>query len=530
MNDQSAALHPSMVDRAKNAVGLQPGLDTTAPELGRVVETDHSRNATIVDRDLKNEKKQLDHVPIEWQRETMSGGIHMNDSSSAVKPSIVDRAKHAVGLEPSVDRSAPELGRVVEIEKGQHPAISASELRSEKRSLDHVPIEYQRQTMSGGIHMNDQSAALHPSMVDRAKNAVGLQPGLDTTAPELGRVVEIEKGQHPAISDRELRSEKRSLDHVPIEYQRQTMSGGVHMNDQSAALHPTIVDRAKNAVGLQPNVDTTAPELGRVVETDRGIVGKDLKSEKKHLDHVPIELQRETMSGGIHMNDESAAVKPSLVDRAKMAVGLQPSVDTTAPELGHVVKKGHTRQGSTSAIVQQESAPYSQNASLANKVTSSELIDESRHLHHVPIERIEQDRERQLGVGTVMTHREPSLYQPGDAYANLAGAFDVRPTSASSSSAPSLSNSPRQSGLGLASSLSGDSAITTVPMKSSGFLPDLKPSSHQTEADWLKTGVPTADTHTSMKERQGFDAADPLARERNTDIQYERPQRQTMTQ
>jgi len=467
----------------------QPDLAHTVPEQAAVsASSDVQSNAALAplvhSADLAATHDFLERVtgvqPSQW------GGVHQQGAQLGVGPSAVDR----IALQ----------------------YVKAHE-------LTHVPIDKAPVTASGGVHLLGQPDLSHtvPEQVDIAgpsdspsavssnaalANAIHpaeLAAGRGHLEAVLERVhvqpsryggVHAEGAQTGVLADPVALKyvKEHELTHVPIERAEVTASGGVHLIGQPDT---TRVPEAADAV----TEDGESPTINAALAP--AIRPTDLRYERRALEHVPIERQVGTSSGGLHMADASATVPLSLMDRVKSALGMETHAEQAAANapiegLGRVVERvpvaieAHTvdeatisqqqQQGQLQGLQQgqpqvrqvqeQEQGLVSANKSLAPLICPAELVQERARLHHVSLERLELKRDLAAGVGQVTTRRATPRAQLRGSIAGQKtiadadaeeSAFDFR-QSASASAPTSAVPSPRGNRLPL---VTGRSASTT---------------------------------------------------------------------
>jgi hypothetical protein len=473
----------------------------------------------IDSRDLKHTAVNLRHVSWKKAQRTMSGGMHALTKANV---RVIPEAIYAPGIDAATNSP---LARI----------IQPGQLKSEKSAL--TKVTNIRDSGYGGRHdnnadlgyidaeeLNQSHDQLHHIRLDRATPTLG--GGLHTVAKPDTTVVpdNVLDAEAPSnaplaavVTESALRSEKRHLDHVPIELQRNTMSGGVHMNDKSATLHPTLMERVKTFVGLDSGPDTTAPELGKVVAHS---------SPRKSPRTLPL-ARRPAPSAFTFSEGRTGAAAPT-------AAVLQQQGQVPFPQNAVLAQKVKP------AALQQEAKELTPatavHGALAPIVGESQLIMQRRELHHVSIDRIELKRDLAAGVGCVTTrkatprrriveqpHHEHVAHErelpahhgePGDAnfeFEKTSPAHIQQPDHAIPS--PRL---PQVVGRSVGASSRASSPAGRV------VLAEQKPVYAQEQ--WTKNSVAPLDD--SAKERATFDPR--LANEQNVVINMTRPMHQTM--
>jgi hypothetical protein len=304
------------------------------------------------------------------------------------------------------------------------------ELKAHQKELHHVSMKKAQLTPSGGIHTlskqvvrivpdaiysSEQPEAATNSGLARVVQAGHLKTVKLSKVPESALTPSSFGGHHDRNADLEgfideaaLKQEKSELHHVALEKAAPTLSGGLH-----------TIAQPNTAVVPERVLEGQAPAN---VALASAVKPKELLQEKRALEHIPVEYQRETMSGGVHMNDRSAALQPSLLDRVKHFVGLDTSVDKTAPELGHVVTKKEIVQHHEERVVRVTNESIAQvaekpttHAALAPLISDSMLISQARVMHHVDVKRVELKNDIAAGVGAVTTRRASISRRPSHA-------------------------------------------------------------------------------------------------------------------
>jgi len=352
---------------------------------------------------------QLHHVPIDKAATSASGGIHMIAQPELEQGKVPEQA--FIPPDQSISSNAALA-----------PTIRPEELQVQRAHLDSTEAHHHLQpSRYGGVH------------------AEGAQTGVVADPVALQFVKEHE------------------LSHVPIEKAPVTASGGVHLIAQPDTT------RVPEAAAAPEGLPINAALAGAVSPTA-------LRYERRSLEHVPLERQVPTASGGVHMGDSAATVPLTLMDRVKSVLGLETSAEqkaATAPieGLGRVVDRvpvkveAHTVDSVSEAAA--ASAPVSSgmaspstdlvfaaNKGLAPLIGTVDLVSEKLKLHHVPLQRLELKRDLAAGVGQVTTRRATPRHQLRGSIVGqrLAGAEedDLLHLDAASSSAPaSAVPSPR---------------------------------------------------------------------------------------
>jgi hypothetical protein len=283
---------------------------------------------------------------------------------------------------------------------------------------------------------------------------VGPQEGV------VGRVSSVEDIKYdPAafsseFGDRHLRSERRSLDHVPIERQIPTTSGGVHMADSSSTVPLTLMDRVKSALGMETKAEHTAqtaevPGLGHVVDkVPVKIVPHEVSSPSAAAAAATLAppphhsivsgilpaLQSLTNALSPRSSPRSVPAHPPPAPPALPSQHRRLSVESVAQNASlapHITAQ--------SLIEQKPLTPISTNKLLAPLVRGEELQAQKGLMHHVPLERVELKRDLAAGVGQVTTRKATPRSQ-------LRGSIAAKPQvfTFNSPSAATASNIPAQ--------------------------------------------------------------------------------------
>lgn len=291
-------------------------------------------------------------------------------------------------LDEVTDVQPTEFGGVHDTHANLSGRIDREAIRFVAAELNHVPIETATKMPSGGVHLinNEQDTRVIPEAVRPA-----VEEGTPANLTLAG-----------AIQPSQLQAEKRQLDHVPLEFQRQTLSGGVHMNDEEARLQPSLFDRVKNALGLEVGLDQTPPELGRVVDQ---VSPSQPRASGKHLVDKPLLTAAQPPHDTSAEVSETAATSAASSSSAFSSFSDAPS---SVPYPQNAYLADHIRPAALVAEHGALTPPHSSHRALSRVVRPDDLQMERGRLHHVNIERVELKRDLNAGVGSVTTRKATS--------------------------------------------------------------------------------------------------------------------------
>jgi hypothetical protein len=454
-------------------------------EFGGVHKAD--ANIAVMRSGLLAHAGELNHVAIDKAATTSTGGIHLiakdlnnlpvvpsqayteseapcNGSLALLGLEAKDLSKQKRRLSEVKDTVPSSYGGVHDAHATDLPIDAVTLAYVRDHELTHVPIEKAPHTASGGVHLllaKDQQPGAHvvPEQVSAedpsnmalagvvsSKDLQHEKRHLSSVAP--GGQPSQYGGVHPAGASlggartdplAMMYVKDHSLAHVAIDKAPRTASGGVHMlssRDQMDAIagHKNQVPEQAFSAS-QPDASSNAALAGVVRSAD-------LKSEKRGLDHVALDLHASTLSGGVHTQGDLAGtpLKLSILDKVKAAFGLDNPKDHIAPAegLGRVVESPFTNPNQVALVAPISSssssisaspiprpsspspAPVSAHAMLAPVVRAGDLVQEGQRLHHVDVARVEMRRDIAAGVGSVTT-RPATGSRPGSRRSSLQG-------------------------------------------------------------------------------------------------------------
>jgi len=365
---------------------------------------------------LLAEKAALHHVALDRAPATLGGGQHLiAQPSSTVIPEqlstlgaeVTTNAGLAGLIQPAeLNKQHKALGHVSGAEVlpsslgGQHPqgaqlghaAIDRAALQHVKdNQLHHVAIEKAPTTLSGGVHLAGQpdatlipeptgalSGLVQPAQLVAAHKQLDSVPAAASVQPSQYGGLHSAGAQTGVLADRVALQyvKEHNLHHVALDKAPVTASGGQHTITQ-----PDTTLIPEQAASSAPHHAALA-----------GVVSAgDLKSEKRGLEHVPIERQHASATGALNMRDTAATEPLSIMDRLKSLVGLETKAEqrahASAPGLGRVVERvpvaieAHTiTTPAQAAGASDKLASAPQNAQLAQKITPRDLRLEATQL------------------------------------------------------------------------------------------------------------------------------------------------------